>query len=51
MANSVIEIIKSGALAANVLAAPGRPYLTYGALLEHVEATVKAPECSEDRTQ
>ncbi len=42
MANSVIEIIKSGAPAANVLAAPGRPYLTYGALLEHVEATVKA---------
>ncbi|MBT5938989.1 MAG: AMP-binding protein, partial [Rhodospirillaceae bacterium] len=40
MANTVIEIIRSGAADANVLGAPGRPYLTYGGLLDHVEATI-----------
>lgn len=42
MANTIIEVIKSGANEANVLGAPGRPYLTYGGLLAHVEATVTA---------
>ncbi len=42
MANTIIEVIKSGARDANVLGAPGRPYLTYGGLLDHVEKTVAA---------
>jgi len=42
MANTIIEVIKSGARDANVLGAPGRPYLTYGGLLDHVEKTVEA---------
>ena len=42
MAKTIIEVIKSGASDANVLGAPGRSYLTYSGLLDHVENTVAA---------